>query len=71
MTQADIHPDGMTLKAARVNAGLTQKTAAKMLNISEATLINYEAGKSFPDVRTIKRIEEVYKIPYQRIIFLV
>ena len=62
--------DGITLKAARVNAGLTQKKAAEMLGISEFTLINYEKGKSSPDVHTLKKIENLYGVPYQRIIFL-
>lgn len=61
----------MTLKAARVNKGLTQDVAAKMIGISVFTLINYESGKSFPDVPVIKKIEEVYGVPYHMINFLV
>ena len=48
----------ITLKAARVNKGLTQKEAAKLIGISEPSLVNYEAGKTFPNVPTIKKIEE-------------
>ena len=59
----------MTLKAARVNLGLTQKEAAERLNITEDTLSNYERGKSFPNVPIIQRIEKVYGLPYDRIIF--
>lgn len=70
MTQETFIQDGMTLKAARVNAGLTQKKAAEMLGISEYTLINYEKGKSSPDVRVLKKIENLYGVPYHRIIFL-
>lgn len=70
MTQETFVQDGMTLKAARVNAGLTQKKAAEMLGISEYTLINYEKGKSSPDVRVLKKIENLYGVPYHRIIFL-
>ncbi|WP_298607364.1 helix-turn-helix transcriptional regulator [uncultured Veillonella sp.] len=70
MTQEMFVNDGVTLKAARVNAGLTQKKAAKMLGISEFTLINYEKGKSSPDVHTLKKIENLYGVPYHRIIFL-
>ena len=70
MTQENFVQDGMTLKAARVNAGLTQKKAAEMLGISEYTLINYEKGKSSPDVRVLKKIENLYGVPYHRIIFL-
>lgn len=60
----------MTLKAARVNKGLTQKEAAECLEISLNTLSNYECGKSFPDVPVIQRIEKLYEISYNDIIFL-
>lgn len=60
----------VTLKAARINVGLTQKEAAKKLGISEETVSNYERGKRFPDVPVIRKIEKVYGIPYDRIIFL-
>ena len=70
MTQETFVQDGMTLKAARVNAGLTQKKAEEMLGISEYTLINYEKGKSSPDVHVLKKIENLYGVPYHRIIFL-
>lgn len=59
----------MTLKAARSNIGLTQKTAAQIIGISEFTLSNYERGLSFPDVPIIKKIEDLYGIEYKDIIF--
>lgn len=60
---------GMTLKAARINKGLTQKEAAEKIGISVFTLGNYERGKSYPDVPVIKSIESVYDVSYQDIIF--
>ena len=60
----------LTLKAARVNAGLTQVEAAKKIGISDATLLNYEKGRAVPDVRVLKRIEDVYGVEYKNIIFL-
>ena len=60
----------ITLKAARIKKGYNQKTAAKMLGISEWTLSNYERGLSYPDIPTLKKIEDVYDIPYAEIIFL-
>jgi len=60
----------ITLKAARVNKNLSQKEAAKLLKLSEYTLSNYERGISFPDVPVIKRIEEIYGLSYNDIIFL-
>lgn len=61
----------ISLKAARVNKGLTQDAAAKMLGISVFTLINYESGKSYPDVPIIKKIEKVYGVPYHMLNFLI
>lgn len=60
----------ITLKAARVNANLTQAEAAKALKISLASLQNYEAGRRFPNVGVIKRMEDVYGVEYKDIIFL-
>lgn len=61
---------GLTLKAARVNKNLSQKQAAHEIGVSVDTLSNYERGISFPDVPRIKRIEEVYGVPYSELIFL-
>ena len=51
--------------------GYTQEEAARLIGISHDTLSNYERGKSFPDVPIIKKIEEVYKVSYNDLIFLV
>ena len=61
----------MTLKAARINANLKQEEAAKKLGITTDTLSNWENGKTFPNVPQIKRIEDLYGLPYSEIIFLV
>lgn len=53
----------ITLEAARVNAHLTQKEAAKKLKISVATLQNYESGRTTPDWGVVRRIEELYQYP--------
>ena len=60
----------VTLKAARINKGMTQRQAAKMLRISAEALGNYEHGKTFPAVPVIKRIENVYGVCYDDLIFL-
>lgn len=59
----------ISLKAARVNAGLSQKKAAEMLGISKATLQNYEAGSTVPNILMSKKIEEVYHFPADYIFF--
>ena len=60
----------MPLKIARELKGLTQAEAAKLIGVSVDTLGNYERGKSYPDIPILRRIEEVYGIPYDRLIFL-
>lgn len=60
----------ITLKSARVNKGLTQVKAAKLIGITPDTLSNYERGKSYPDVTIIQKMEQVYGVPYSELIFL-
>ena len=59
-----------TLKTARELKGLTQVEASKILGISKDTLSLYERGKGFPDVPLLRKIEELYGIPYDQLIFL-
>ncbi len=60
----------MTLKMAREIHGYTQEFAAKLIGVSADTLGNYERGKSYPDIPVLRKIESVYGIPYDKIIFL-
>jgi DNA-binding XRE family transcriptional regulator len=60
----------LTLKGARANAGLTQAKAAEMIGISKETLGNYENGKTYPNTKVIEKMEEVYNVSYNDIIFL-
>ena len=60
----------ITLKAARINKNLTQKEAAERIEVSKDTVGNWERGKSYPSANQIKKIEEVYGIHYDNIIFL-
>lgn len=60
----------LSLKMARQIRNLKQTEAASLIGISVDTLSNYERGKSYPDVPVLKRIEEVYGVPYNRLIFL-
>lgn len=60
----------MTLKTARNKCKLNQEEAAKLIGISSDTLSNYERGKSYPDIPVLKRIEEVYGVSYNQLIFL-
>lgn len=60
----------LTLKAARVNKGYTQTEAAILLETTKDVISNWERGISFPDVRMLKKIEIVYGVTYQDLIFL-
>lgn len=60
----------VSLKTARELKGLKQSEAAKLIGVSKDTLGNYERGKSYPDIPILRKIEEVYGVPYSRIIFL-
>ncbi len=60
----------ITLEAARVNAGFTQKMAAEKANISEYTLSNYERGRTSPGAKTLAKLLKIYQVSYDDIIFL-
>lgn len=60
----------ITLAAARVNAGLSQKQAAKLLGVSNRTLCKWENGTAFPKADMIEKICDLYGVPYEFINFL-
>ena len=60
----------ISLEAARVNAGLDQKSAAKELGVSSKTLCNWENYITFPNSVQITKICELYHAPYDAINFL-
>lgn len=59
----------ITLKAARVNANLSQKEAAETLDIATSTLRNWEAGKTFPRQDQIIALCELYNVNFDDIFF--
>lgn len=60
----------MSLAAARVNAGLSQKQAAQEMSISNKTLCNWENGRAYPNALQIAKLCALYGVPYDCIIFL-
>ena len=60
----------LTLRAIRVNLGWSLEKASTLIGVSKDTLSNYERGDTYPDALTIKRIEDVYNVSYDRINFL-
>ena len=53
----------ISLEAARVNAELVQKDAAKLIGVSLKTLQNYENGKTKPNWVTLIKMSNIYNIP--------
>lgn len=60
----------LTLKAARVNAGMTQDEVAETLKKSKNTIVNYEKGRSTPDIETGKALAALYGLSVDDLIFL-
>lgn len=60
----------VSLKAARVNRNMSQEDAAKRLNVSKSTVSKWERGIAIPNVKQIPKIEQVYGVCYDDIIFL-
>lgn len=60
----------ISLKAARINAELSQKEAAKALKISNKTLHSWENGDSSPSAKHIDAICNLYNMSYNDINFL-
>lgn len=57
------------LKAARVNANLTQEDVAKALNISKNSIVNYETYTSVPSVELAKKFATLYGMKVDDIIW--
>lgn len=60
----------ITLKAARVNAGLTQKQAADKIGVNVNSIVKWENGKNVPSAKYIPKITSAYNTTYDDIIFL-
>lgn len=51
------------LCACRVNAGYTQKEAAKLVGVSEKTIVDWEAGHTAPKMEKAQELSDLYGIP--------
>lgn len=58
----------ITLKAARVNAGLTQDMVCDKLGISDRTLSKWESGKSTPSYLALLGLCSIYGLTEDDII---
>lgn len=57
----------ISLAAARVNAEMTQEEAAKRMNVSKKTIVNWEKGSAIPSFASLKALSEIYKMPMDNI----
>ena len=56
----------VTIKAARVNAGLKQTEAAEQIGVNPVTLASWEAERTFPRTPQLLKICDVYKCTMRR-----
>ena len=59
----------ITLAAARVNAGYSQKYVAEYLNVAPSTVRNWEKGETFPKQPMIEKLCALYGVSYDAIKF--
>jgi len=58
----------ITLRAARVNADLTQVEAAKAMRKTKQTIVNWESGASSIKYTDLVKLSELYKIPIDNLL---
>lgn len=59
----------ISLKAARANADMTQAEAARYMNVTVNTIVNWESNKTVPSVVEAKRLARIYGISIENIFF--
>ncbi|MBR7928247.1 helix-turn-helix transcriptional regulator [Aerococcaceae bacterium zg-ZUI334] len=57
----------MTLKSARVNAGLTMKEASNLIGVHHQTISKYEKDSSDIPLSLLHRMSEIYRMPIDNI----
>ncbi len=53
----------ISLEAVRVNAKMKQKEWAKILGVSQATVINWEKGNTEPSLSQLRKMSELSGVP--------
>lgn len=53
----------ISLKAVRVNANMEQKEWAKILGVSQTTVVNWEKGNTEPSLSQVRIMSELSGIP--------
>ena len=57
----------ITLKAARINAGLTQQQVSQATGIDRGTLKRWERGDTFPKAAKLAKLCELYGLPVRSV----
>lgn len=57
----------ISLKAARVNAKLTQKEAASRIGVDVSTVVSWENGRTSPKATHLDALCKLYDIPVDHI----
>lgn len=60
----------VSLRAARVNRGLTQKELAEKVDVTKKTVCSWESGKTYPKASKIQAICEALGVKYDDISWL-
>lgn len=58
----------MNLKIVRKKFQKTQEEVASMLNIKKQTYQNYELGKREPDIETLKKISQFFRVSIDELV---
>lgn len=59
----------ISIKSARINKGLTQAEAGRLIGVTPTTLGNWECGKSHPSIEKARKVSEVYGMSLNTLIF--
>lgn len=52
----------ISIKAARINAGLTQQEVASATGFSRSALLRWENGQTFPRADKLERLCKLYRV---------
>ena len=56
------HDIGSKIKAAQIEKKLIQEQVAEALGVSRQTILNWENGKSYPDIISVIKMSECYDV---------
>lgn len=59
----------ISLAAARVNAGFTQRQVAEKLKVTQNTIVAWENGTGEPKISQAMKLSSLYDMPLDNIIF--